>query len=449
MQQIIEGLKRSASMKALVIAVLILILLIPVSMIKSVVHDRIRVHDQARADIMRSWGGEQVLTGPILVLPYRVVHRNSYGNQVVETEFAFVLPSDLNIEIETNPEVRYRGIHKVPIYSANMSISGEFSSPDAAVLPANITQVEWQKAFVALSVSDARAIAHTPVINVGGSVSRFTSGGTIVLSDAATPIVAALDSDLENYRDGEPLRFSMDLQLNGADSLRVSPLGDTTNVRMTSSWPSPSFVGAYLPRHREIGEAGFSASWKISSLGRQLPSQWSGKAGSQSGAHQSAFGVTFYQPVSLYQQTLRAAKYAVLFIGMSFVAYFLFEVMVDLRLHPLQYLLVGFSNALFYLLLLSLAEHIGFQWAYLASAVASISLIAGYSVAVLDRRSRGLMMALVLAALYSFLYMTLRAETYALLAGALGLWATLATIMFLTRRIDWYNRGEKMKETAR
>ena len=446
MQQIIDGLKRSASIKAFVIAVLILILLIPVSMIKGVVHDRIQVHDQARADIMRSWGGEQLLTGPILVLPYRVVHRNSYGNKVVETEFAFVLPSDLNIEIETNPEVRYRGIHKVPIYSATMSISGEFSSPDAVILPANITQVEWQKAFVALSVSDARAIAHTPVIDVGGSVSRFTSGGTIVLSDAETPIVAALDSDLEKYRDGEALTFSMELQLNGADSLRVSPLGDTTNVRMTSSWPSPSFVGAYLPRHREINESGFSASWKISSLGRQLPSQWSGKAGSQSGAYQSAFGVTFYQPVSLYQQTLRAAKYAVLFIGMSFVAYFLFEMMADLRLHPLQYLLVGFANALFYLLLLSLAEHIGFQWAYLASAVASISLIAGYSVAVLGRRSRGLMMALVLAALYGFLYMTLRAETYALLAGALGLWVTLATIMFLTRRIDWYERGAKTKE---
>ena len=244
MQQIIDGLKRSASIKAFVIGALILILLIPVSMIKGVVHDRIQVHDQARADIMRSWGGEQLLTGPILVLPYRVTHRNSYGNQVVETEFAFVLPSDLNIEIDTNPEVRYRGIHKVPIYSATMSISGEFNSPDTAVLPANITQVEWQKAFVALSVSDARAIANTPVINVGGSVSRFTSGGTIVLCDAETPIVAALDSDLEKYREGEPLSFNMELQLNGADSLRVSPLGDTTNVTVTSSWPSPSFVGA-------------------------------------------------------------------------------------------------------------------------------------------------------------------------------------------------------------
>ena len=446
MQQILDGLKRSVSIKALVIGVLTLILLIPVSMIKGVVYDRIQVHNAARADIMRSWGGEQLLTGPILVLPYQVVYRNDYGNSVVETEYAYVLPSDLTIEIETDPEVRYRGNHKVPIYSATMAISGEFSSPDASILPANITRVEWQKAFVALSVSDARAIAHTPVINVGGSVSRFKPGGTPIMSDAETPIVAALASNLESYRDGEALSFEMDLQLNGADGLRISPLGDTTNVTMTSSWPSPSFVGAYLPRHREISEAGFTASWKISSLGRQLPSQWSGKTGSQSGAQQSAFGVTFYQPVSLYQLTLRAAKYAVLFIGMSFVAYFLFEMMADLRLHPLQYLLVGFANALFYLLLLSLAEHIGFLWAYLVSAAASINLIAGYSTTVLGRRSRGMMMAFVLAALYSFLYMTLKAETYALLAGSLGLWITLAIVMFLTRRIDWYGRGLPSKD---
>ncbi len=441
MQQIIDGLKRSASMKAFLIGVLILILLIPVAMIKGVVRDRIYVHNQARADIMRSWGCEQLLTGPILVLPYRVVHRNDYGNQVVKTEFAYILPSELNIEIESDPEVRYRGTHEVPIYSANITITGEFNSPDSSSLPDNITTVEWQKAFVALSVSDARAITLAPEIDVGGSVSRFKPGGSIILSDATTPIVAALTADLEKYRNGETLSFAMDLQLNGADSLQISPLGDTTNVTMRSTWPSPSFVGAYLPRHREISDAGFSASWKISSLGRALPSQWSGEAGSQSGARQSAFGVTFYQPVSLYQLTLRATKYAVLFIGMSFVAYFLFETMADLRLHPLQYLLVGFSNALFYLLLLSLAEHIGFQWAYLASAAASISLFAGYSVAALGRRSRGLMMAFVLVALYSFLYMTLNAETYALLAGALGLWLTLAIIMFLTRRIDWYGRG--------
>jgi inner membrane protein len=446
MQPFTSGLTRSTSIKAMVIGALILVLLIPVSMIKGVVHDRNYVHDEARADIMRSWGGEQLVTGPILVLPYRVVHRNSYGNAVVENDFAYILPAQLDIDIEADPEVRYRGMHRVPIFSANVKISGSFNSPDFSRFSATGTDVEWGSVFVALSVSDARAIAHTPLIDIGGAVSRFSPGGTAILSDSTPPIVAAVEADLDKFRDGEPLGFQMDMQLNGADALRISSLGDTTNVSMKSTWPSPSFVGNYLPEHREVLDSGFTANWQISSLGRQLPSQWVGKDGMLGGAYQSSFGVTFYQPVSMYQLTLRAAKYAVLFIGMTFVAYFLFEVMAGLRLHPLQYLLVGFSNALFYLLLLSLAEHIGFGWAYLLSAAASIGLISAYSATILNSRSRGLMMALALFALYAFLYMTLKAETYALLGGALGLWVSLAAIMYLTRRIDWYGRGTPQEE---
>jgi inner membrane protein len=441
MQQVINGLKRSASIKALVIGLLILILLIPVSMIKGVVHDRIDVHREARADIMRAWGSEQTLTGPILVLPYRIAHINSYGNQAIERAFLYVLPNDLDINIEVDPEIRYRGMHKVPIYSADISVRGSFAKPDfEAVAPAE-SDVDWDKAFVALSVSDARAIAHAPLVDIGDSVSRFRSGGARILGRAATPMVADVESDFEDFRQGNALGFEMDLRLNGADSLLISPLGDTTDVAIASTWPSPSFVGEYLPETREVSDAGFDAAWQVSGLGRELPTHWTAAAGTPVDAGLSAFGVTFYQPVGLYQLSLRATKYAVLFIGMSFVAYFLFEVMVGLRLHPLQYLLIGFANAVFYLLLLSLAEHIGFAWAYFVSAFASVGLVAGYSASVLVRRSRGFMMGGILTGLYGFLYMTLQAETYALLAGSLALWATLALIMYLTRRIDWYQQS--------
>jgi inner membrane protein len=446
MQSFTSGLARSTSIKAFVIGVLILILLIPVSMIKGVVHDRNYVHDEARADIMRSWGGEQLVTGPILVLPYRIIHRNGYGNPVVETDFAYILPAELDIDIVADPEVRYRGMHRVPIYSANMKISGSFNSPDFSRITANADDVEWGNVLVALSVSDARAIAHTPLIDVGGSVSRFKPGGTLILGDSTPPIVAAVSADLDKFRDGGALSFQLDMQLNGADALRISSLGDTTKVSMKSTWPSPSFVGGYLPEKRQVSDSGFTADWQVSSLGRQLPSQWLARDGAHNGAYQSSFGVNFYQPVSMYQLTLRAAKYAVLFIGMTFVAYFLFEVMAGMRLHPLQYLLVGFSNALFYLLLLSLAEHIGFGWSYFLSAAASVSLVSSYSATVLMSRKRGGMMALVLVALYAFLYMTLKAETYALLAGSIGLWGLLAVIMYLTRKIDWYGQAAPQEE---
>jgi len=441
MQQALEGLKQSASLKAFAIGILILVLLIPVSMIKGVVRDRIHVHNEARTDITQSWGGEQIISGPILVLPYRVEHRNTYGNVVVETDHAYILPSRLDVDIEVDPEVRARGIHEVPIYSANVHLSGTFSSPQLENLKPSANDIQWQKAFVALSVSDARAIAHAPLIDIAGSMSRFKPGGERILADTTPPIVAAIEASLDSYRDGDELRFEMDLQLNGADALQVSALGDSTRVKMSSTWPSPSFIGNYLPENREVSDAGFSADWRISNLGRPLPSQWDDRNTSVTGATQSAFGVAFYQPVDLYQLSLRATKYAVLFIGMTFIAYFLFEVMLRLQLHPLQYLLVGFANALFYLLLLSLSEHVGFGWAYLGSALASTALVAGYSATILVRRSRGLLMAAALVALYGFLYMMLQAETYALLAGAAGLWVTLAAIMYLTRKIDWYNQG--------
>jgi inner membrane protein len=237
---------------------------------------------------------------------------------------------------------------------------------------------------------------------------------------------------------GARLPFEIDLDVAGGESLHVLPLGDTTSITMRSPWPSPSFTGRYLPHHREVGDDGFVAEWTLSGLGRPLPAAWMDGTLDASIGTASAVGVEMYSPVDLYQKTLRATKYALLFIGLSFVAYFLFETMGRLQLHPMQYLLVGFANALFYLLLLSLAEHTGFGMAYVLSAGASVVLIAGYSRSVLGgARAAGIMTAL-LTGLYLFLYLVLQAEDYAMLAGALGLWIILASIMFLTRRIDWY-----------
>jgi inner membrane protein len=196
-------------------------------------------------------------------------------------------------------------------------------------------------------------------------------------------------------------------------------------------------VGAYLPLTREVNEGGFTATWEIPDLGRNIPRSWLDGELREITTDQSAFGVEIFVPVGLYQLSLRATSYAVLFIGLTFVAFFLFEILLGLRLHLLQYLLIGFANSLFYLLLLSLAEHIGFGVAYMISTIASCSLIVAYSVSVLRVRRRSGLMALILAGLYGFLYVTLKAESYALLVGSIGLWIVLATIMFLTRRIDW------------
>ncbi len=436
MQLSIPGARRSASIKAMTIALLILVLLIPMSMINGVVRDRSSVHEHARGDIKRSWGSEQLIAGPILAVPYSWTRTNSHGQEVTERRHAYVLPTRLDIESHTTPEVRQRGLHKVPIYTATVALRGSFPRPDVRKLDLVEAEPDWSKAFVALSISDARAIAETPSVVLGDRSSRFAASGTRLLGELPTPIVAASGQPFAEGKDSAD--FAIDLRVKGSDALRFLPLADTTLVTMTSTWPNPSFVGNYLPETHDISDDGFAAEWRIAGLGRALPSQWTSRSEVGNALTPQVFGVTFYMPVSLYQVTLRASKYAVLFIGLSFVAYFLFEILGNYRLHPLQYLLVGFANALFYLLLLSFAEHVGFGLAYLLSAMASTTLIAGYSAAVLKGRRASMIMASVLGLLYAFLYMTLKAESYALLVGAIGLWAALAAVMWTTRRIDWY-----------
>lgn len=445
MQQIISGLRRSASIKTATIGFLILLLLIPVSMIRGVVEDRSQVLFEARNDIMRSWGGEQILSGPILVVPYTRSYENRHGDVIVEDKFVYVLPTNLDVSGSLATEIRYRGAHEVPVYRAMLNVSGRFDRPDMTTLDSHIDAIDWASAYVALFVSEARAITATPSIDVGAASATFRPGGAIILTDMPAPIVADIGNPFTEGSDTAEFRTT--LSINGTDTLKLMALGDTTNLQLESEWSSPSFTGNYLPTNHSISDAGFSANWQVSSLGRALPSRWTSSNAYAVNPHHASFGVSLYMPVSLYQLMFRAVRYAILFIALTFVAYFLFEILAKLRLHPLQYLLVGFANAMFFLLLLSLAEHIGFGWAYLASALASSGLVGGYSGTVLGDRSRGLIMVGILFGLYGFLYMTLNAETYALLAGAIALWITLAIIMYLTRRIDWYGRSDETSNT--
>ena len=441
----LRELNRSVSTKVFFIGLLVMVLLIPVSMIKGVINDRQIVSHQAEADIMRSWGGEQVLAAPILILPYEYMDTTQYGSRLITGKRLYVLPDELNVDVRLRPEVRYRGIHEVPIYNSVIRVNGSFVMPGAAALRIDPSQIDWGGAMIAIGVSDARAVLNTPRIEIGDQSSSFVANGLEI--DGLPPqIIAPIKIPLDETS-GSRTSFSFELSLNGTNSLSFLPLGDTTRVAVTSSWASPSFTGAYLPVEREITDEGFSARWEVSSLGRTMPSVWHEGELNDNVVRRSEFGVGIYMPVGLYQLTLRATKYAVLFIGLTFVAYFMFEIMSGLQLHILQYLMIGFANTIFYLLLLSLAEHIGFGWAYILSAIASGSLIVGYSNAALQQRQRVGLISFVLLCLYSFLYMTLQAETYALLFGSVGLWMSLAIVMYLTRRVDWYGLVSKEPKT--
>ncbi|MFQ5551314.1 MAG: cell envelope integrity protein CreD, partial [Gemmatimonadales bacterium] len=412
------------------------LLLIPMSMIESVIYERNHLYLSAKQDIMNSWGREQTIGGPVLTLPYRVIYTDDKGIKRVRQSFAHFLPEHLSVRGQLDTQMRYRGIYQVPVYVADLKIRGRFAPPDLARLGIDAQAVDWDEAYLSVAIADARGIKDPMTLRSDVGDGTFEPGGVKVPGFDPQVIVPVKGLG----KAGEPagFRFAFDLKLSGTEKLAFLPTGDRTDVLMKSGWPSPSFTGAYLPSRRDIDNKGFSAEWKVLHLGRSYPSEWRNGEVPAKRIANSAFGVNLFVPVSTYQKSTRAAKYAILFIGLSFLAYFMFEVFGNLHLHPFQYLLVGFANCLFYLLLLSLSEHIDFALAYTLSAAASTALVVGYSMSILENRSHVLTMLALLAGLYTFLYVTLRAEQYAMLIGAVALFVILATVMYLTRRLDWY-----------
>jgi inner membrane protein len=438
----ITELRTSVSLKVAVIGLLVLLLLIPVAMIRGVIDDREAVSAQAQSDIMRAWGGQQEIGGPILVLPYDTVRTTQYGERINMTGQLQILPAILNVDVELDSEMRHRGLHEVPVYTAKTLISASFAVPDWSGLGIDNAEIHWDRAVIAISISDARATRNAPYLEIDDTRVRFEPAGSRIAQ--LPPQITAPVSFYRNEDNRDAaLAVSIAFDTSGTRSFSVQALGDETVVNMRSNWPDPSFFGAFLPEAHDVTDTGFTAGWRATSLGRTLPARWLDGALQQAVIETAVLGVELFVPVGLYQLADRATKYAIMFIGLTFVAYFLFEVLGGLRLHPLQYLLVGFGNAIFFVLLLSLAEHIGFGLAYLLSATASAGMITGYSLSILRDRGRALLMLGILSLLYGFLYLTLQAETYAMLAGSIGLWSSLALIMYLTRRIDWYLIGQR------
>lgn len=436
MSEILHRLRASVTFKLLFVGFLVLLLLIPMGMIESVIYERNHLYLSAKQDIMNAWGREQTVGGPILTLPYRIPYTDDKGIERVRHALAHFLPERLQVRGRLDTQMRYRGIYEVPVYIATLELGGRFSAPDLARLGIAPGDVDWDEAFLSVAVTDARGIEESMTLRSDAGDGTFEPGGVRVRGFEPQVIVPL--PGLAKLGNGAGFRFDFGLKLAGTERLAFLPVGDRTEVLLTSSWSSPSFSGAYLPDRRDIDARGFSAEWKVLHLGRSYPGEWRNAEVPPDRIKSSAFGVDLFVPVGTYQKSTRAAKYAILFIGLSFLAYFMFEVFGDLRLHPLQYLLVGFANCLFYLLLVSLSEHMEFAIAYASSAASSIALVVGYSASILKSRARALAVLAMLAGLYAFLYVTLRAEQYAMLIGAVALFVILATVMYLTRRLDWY-----------
>ena len=443
-------MNRNLTLKLGAIALLILLLLIPLLMISGVIQDRQQLRDGVLEDIARSSSYSQQLSGPLMVVPYRKVVRTWKLNEKTNQRYQdlseergrlYFLPEHFELNGQVETELRKRGIYEARLFHADNRITGHFSLPAQLGIKEDFSDYQFDQPFLAVGISDIRGIENALKLELDGQRLDFVPGSQVRwLGEGVHVTLPALDAKAPTE-----LNFGFDLRLQGTGQLQVVPVGKTSKVSLSANWPHPSFVGNYLPAQREITDQGFTANWQTSFFSTNLQEAMNNCISGKNCEvfNSRSFGVSFIDPVDQYLKSDRAIKYALLFIVLTFAGFFLFEVMKSLAVHPVQYALVGVALAFFYLLLLSLSEHIGFALAYLLSASACVLLIGFYVCHVLRSVRHGLSFSAGLAALYGLLYGLLSAEDYALLMGSLLLFGLLGVFMVLTRKLDWYGVGQK------
>jgi inner membrane protein len=430
------------SFKFAFIAILILVLLIPLSLVGGLVHERQQRNEEVKSEIAGNWGNKQYVLGPMFLLPY-----SENGAQ----KFVVFLPDELNIAGNLKPEARYRGIYKTTVYTSQLDIKGQLVLPSEAQiksLTGKQASLDWNNAQIALGVADTKGIRSAVNMTLGGKTISFEPSSGF----------KGLRARLGKVTPGKNA-FHLTMGLNGNQDIQFAPLGKSTQVSLASNWQNPSFIGGYLPTKRAIDAKGFNADWQASYFSRNIPqsfvlssitdlrADYDKNLGTDfllgySGAGTDLFGVSLITPVDFYQQVERATKYGILFLTLTFLVYFLFEVIAKTKLHAFHYSLIGFALCLFYVLLLALSEVMSFCLAYGLASIGIIGLITFYSAGFVMNKKQLLIIPAVLTMLYVYLYVLLQLEDLSLLLGAIGLFIALGVLMGVTRKINWFNPKE-------
>ncbi len=428
----IVDLRQSIGLRLVLIFGVSLALAIPVARIMMLIDERKERRDEVVADIGQHWGGEQTIVGPILAIPYREVIRNENHAEMTVTRQAYFLPDELRVNGELRPDVRQRGIYEATVYDSQLTISGQFGPLDWEALDANPSEILWDRARLSLGITDLTGLASAATIEWNGQQLKPTTTidmARLTRSGVGVPVDLGTDRD-------QSFAFSSEISLRGTSALKIFPGGGETEVNLASTWSSPSFVGDWLPAKRTVTDSGFTASWTVFDISREMPRQWVSSSG---WSELATFGVKLIPLIDPYQKTMRTVKYAILFIGLTFLTFFMIEALTRRPLHPLHYALIGLGLIVFYSLLLSLSEYISFGLAYLISATAIISLIVFYARGILSGARSTLSVTGVLIVLYGYLYTILQLSDYALLLGSLLLFVAVALAMAFTRSIDWFS----------
>ena len=433
------------------IGFLTLLLLIPSFMVQDLITERQNRQQEVIREISDKWSGSQLVQGPILVLPYKttVMEKDSdtqkSGSREIMTNI-YILPEILNISSKANPELLHRGIFDAVVYNSQIKVSGTFSQLELKKSGIDPAMIQWEQAKVDIGLSDLKGLKNNPVIRLGNQNYEvepdFTS---LKLFSNNLVILPNLGSEKSTA-----LNFSFDLDLRGSERLSFLHLGKNTIVKIEGEWNDPSFTGRYLPDERSVSGKTFSATWKMPYYNRPYPQQWIEentvlnttdtlvKEGNTSDSR-AVFGVNFLLPVDQYQKTIRTAKYAFLVILLSFLSLFFTELLIKQRVHFLQYVLIGAAMTIYYILLLSLSEQVGFNLAYIIASAATAGLIGTFIWSLLKNRKVALLFAGILTMFYSFIFVILQLQDLALLVGSIGLFLIVALLMYLSQKITIKN----------
>ena len=415
--------------KGFLVGFLILLMLIPGYFVNSLVYERQERQKAVTDEVSDKWAGEQTITGPMLMLPYKTIEKNAKGETVSYTKMAYILPDELHIDGTMQPTIKKRSLYSVMLYNSKLKLTGKFNTLPIEKLQLPPESIMWGEAKIVMSVGDMRGFTEQISLNWNGATQYLEAGvpdNQQIKEGISAPVALNAQSTAT---------FSIDVNLKGSSYLYFIPVGKSTEVNLSAPWKDPAFDGKYLPETSNITATQFSAHWKVLPLSHNYPQYWKDNVQELS---KGAFGVRLIQPVDGYSKTNRSVKYALLFIALTFTFFFFLEILLKRRIHAIQYILVGFALTIFYTLLLSISEYTGFNTAYLIASAATVSLISMYVWNIFRNGKTAIGFTMTLSLLYTYIFILIQSEDYALLFGSIGLFVIVAVIMYYSRKIDWY-----------
>ena len=436
------GCLHSNTAKFILIFILVLLFLIPIKLIDSIIADRKYYQREAIASIIQPMGGSPEIEGMVVAVPYKQTSESvdSKGNKKIQVSTKYILfaPDTYNLDITVNPYNLTRGIFKVPVFNGKANVTSFFERPNFSHYEIAEKDINLGGAILIFGVSKTKNLTATPNLLLNGKPLSMSP----VKYESVSPFTNSVYYDLADVSFDHGLSLTGEINFQGGENIEIRPIGTDNTITMTSNWNSPSFSGGWLPNERNITKDGFTAKWNIAGLSTVYSKSW--RAGERFNAE--SVDVSFIVPVDAYRKTERSIKYALLFLIIPFIALLISEIFSKKRVHPIQYCLIGIADVIFYLLLLSISEHLSFDLTYLICAVCVSLSTLFYATAIFKKIKWGALLSCIQLMSYIFLYGTVQAEDYALLIGSLGMFTVVVMLMFITRKIDWYALNQKEGE---